>query len=953
MKRSLLSLALLLLAAFTGRADQYQSQTIQNSGDSITITNGPAATSGTFNYSIVGGTPATLSIVLQGCVVLTSTCTTLDTYSLVANTNRTPTISTAYDNFTVQASWTGCTNCSVVIGSTLHTPAAASVSGVASFNTRTGAIVPTSGDYTAAQVTGAAPSSSPTFTGNVTGGTSVTVASASTLASALALCSTCTINISATVTAGANVSIPTTTILNFSSGGTLALGGFTINFQNGYVIAPPVQIFTGSGSVTNLGGNIIPDWFAASSSSTALTLAAAACPSGNVMCQIQLQNNKTYTSPWTSSALAQNNVHIFGVQRPSLDIAIGGLASGTYTSGITATGTGTCILTFTNGAKATVPASSGAITGGATLTITATGQGAFATPNTATVSVGTASTCATSTISISGWTASGQILTFTATNTLVAGQQVILSGFTGSSTWLNGQTVTVLAAGLTGSVFSAYVTGTVGVTSSGTAAVTFVSTVLTTPSQLVDGSIVTPTFAFSGNNIELDHFGVDDGPTLQTANPQNTLVVSCTTSNTLPCGHNGSVHDVITLGNSASAAFHGQLIGEGYDNFRGYNLETYWNQDGVVSKCTNCIFYNVISKGHSVADAYFKSDSYGPLNNLTFWGFNLGVITPGDSAVGVLLQASTAPGTAIAGSGISIAGVTNGLSLSGGSTAANSLSDVSLTGISVNGATTTGLVATGFVSGVSINGYSLSNSASWAQVLASSNPNVTNLTISGLATDAASQGGCLNGTSNRIYSAPNITPSGCSTFPLPMPVSTKELANNTTVSLVSGTVLTTGQFKAQGPIRLVALDVNATTVANCTVAPVMYAYDITANTRMGQIIFVNSTVNSPTATAATGATVLVVSSNTGIAIGQTVTGTGIAPGTLVTVVSGTNITIDVPTTGTLSATSVTFTGGSYYHSTQATPLLVPQGDMIALEMQSNGTCTTTPVINATLEYQPN
>lgn len=44
----------------------------------------------------------------------------------------------------------------------------ASVSGVSSFNTRTGAVVPASGDYTAAQVTGAAPLASPALTGTPT-----------------------------------------------------------------------------------------------------------------------------------------------------------------------------------------------------------------------------------------------------------------------------------------------------------------------------------------------------------------------------------------------------------------------------------------------------------------------------------------------------------------------------------------------------------------------------------------------------------------------------------------------------------------------------------------------------------------------------------------------------------------------------------------------------------------
>jgi hypothetical protein len=41
----------------------------------------------------------------------------------------------------------------------------ASTTGVSSYNTRTGAVVPASGDYTVAQVTGAAPLASPTFTG--------------------------------------------------------------------------------------------------------------------------------------------------------------------------------------------------------------------------------------------------------------------------------------------------------------------------------------------------------------------------------------------------------------------------------------------------------------------------------------------------------------------------------------------------------------------------------------------------------------------------------------------------------------------------------------------------------------------------------------------------------------------------------------------------------------------
>lgn len=57
-------------------------------------------------------------------------------------------------------------------GVTKKVPASAlsgtGVAGVSSFNSRTGAVAPTSGDYSVGQVTGAAPIASPTFTGTVT-----------------------------------------------------------------------------------------------------------------------------------------------------------------------------------------------------------------------------------------------------------------------------------------------------------------------------------------------------------------------------------------------------------------------------------------------------------------------------------------------------------------------------------------------------------------------------------------------------------------------------------------------------------------------------------------------------------------------------------------------------------------------------------------------------------------
>jgi hypothetical protein len=70
---------------------------------------------------LIAGSPSTVSIVIQGCMQ-GGTCTTLETNtSTTAGQIRTPTISTVYDYFTVQASWTGGTKVSVTVNATLTT----------------------------------------------------------------------------------------------------------------------------------------------------------------------------------------------------------------------------------------------------------------------------------------------------------------------------------------------------------------------------------------------------------------------------------------------------------------------------------------------------------------------------------------------------------------------------------------------------------------------------------------------------------------------------------------------------------------------------------------------------------------------------------------------------------------------------------------------------------------
>jgi hypothetical protein len=80
-----------------------------------------------------------------------------------------------------------------------------------------------------------------------------------------------------------------------------------------------------------------------------------------------------------------------------------------------------------------------------------TSTGSYAAASTSTAAVGV------STVNITAYSITSNVATFTAANTLAAGQSVTLSGFA-TSTFLNGQTVTVLAAGLSSTQFEANLT---------------------------------------------------------------------------------------------------------------------------------------------------------------------------------------------------------------------------------------------------------------------------------------------------------------------------------------------------------------------------------------------------------------------------------------------------------------------------------------------------------------
>jgi gliding motility-associated-like protein len=100
----------------------------------------------------------------------------------------------------------------------------------------------------------------------------------------------------------------------------------------------------------------------------------------------------------------------------------------------------------------------------------------------------------------------------------------------------------------------------------------------------------------------------------------------------------------------------------------------------------------------------------------------------------------------------------------------------------------------------------------------------------------------------------------------------------------------------------------ATTVSSISGTTVTVSNATAAALSNTQIYFLPATTSIaiPTGTAASGATSLTVSSATGVAVGQAVVGVGIAPNTMVNAVSGTTITLSVPTTAALATTPLAF-----------------------------------------------
>lgn len=94
-------------------------------------------------------------------------------------------------------------------------------------------------------------------------------------------------------------------------------------------------------------------------------------------------------------------------------------------------------------------------------------------------------------LSITAWSITSNVVTFTVTNTLTSGTSLFLTGF-GTSTFFNGQTVTVLSAGLSSSQFEANFTHANGSATEAGNALTSNSYTFTMPSSVTGSQYIWP-----------------------------------------------------------------------------------------------------------------------------------------------------------------------------------------------------------------------------------------------------------------------------------------------------------------------------------------------------------------------------------------------------------------------------------------------------------------------------
>lgn len=133
MKKLLLFLILVMAVSAVAQSTH---DTISASGGTVTVANpginGVGVVSGTFDEAPVGGSPASASITVQGCMRSTTCDTAADTNTATSEAFRPVNFSKVYDYFLVTATWSGGSTTSYIINTKLgNTPSSGTGSNVA------------------------------------------------------------------------------------------------------------------------------------------------------------------------------------------------------------------------------------------------------------------------------------------------------------------------------------------------------------------------------------------------------------------------------------------------------------------------------------------------------------------------------------------------------------------------------------------------------------------------------------------------------------------------------------------------------------------------------------------------------------------------------------------------------------------------------------------------------
>lgn len=164
------------------------------------------------------------------------------------------------------------------------------------------------------------------------------------------------------------------------------------------------------------------------------------------------------------------------------------------------------------------------------------------------------------------------------------------------------------------------------------------------PTKLVGGTIIQPGLSFCGaSNVTVMNMGFDDGPAYVGSGGTATnglIFEGATGSNPAdPTVQNINVMNVVNLGSSATAAFHGVIVEHANSVFLS-NVDSVFDTHCYAIKSSNVIALGVVGRGCFSNVFIVKTDAYTPnQSNITIAGLQGSSVAAGDTTNGVNIDA--------------------------------------------------------------------------------------------------------------------------------------------------------------------------------------------------------------------------------------------------------------------------------------------------------------------------